>query len=967
ITAIQKLADGSVNKAYGEVYVSVRGDEDEDEDEGGPARAPAGAALQHVHEESRTPDRVSSHATLQLQRSLPPSAVTDVSPQPNPAEPRYGGRCLGITIDPTNVNNAFVASELGGIWRSTNGGGSWSHVDDIPLTISRDTMYDPRDANIVIATGRYDATFANNGGIWRSANGGSTWAKPATSNPACNAEASAWGISIPDNATFHDNIFVGTDCGVAISNDSGATWTHVDPCTASDAPFCSAGGTIYDVETRVVGGNIQVDVCGDEGFFRSTDGGTTWSAPDPASPLLPPAFNPCHIATAPQDPNTVYLANWSGTTPSGFCQMQLLESTSGGAPGSWVDMGIGAQNCRDAWVVTHPALNGDTDLFEVYVGDAQRMRGQTCDSTMTPRCQTGAANWPTRDTGAHADPSDIAFDPSAPNGCPVLASNDGGMAMSGDCGANWSDANVGLHALDITGGMAGTVNGGSTELYIATQDNGIYYSPDNATTWSRPVGADGYNVEADHLPPARVFYRQCFGCNDRIANPGIVGAAAFPDPPGNVPTFAVVTQFGPLSYAMLTNDGGTPAQWTVYVTTDEGATWNQMGPATLPGRPGEIRASGPAASPTFYIRLNVGGTLRIYRLSGAFDNTATLTSISTGLSVPSGAWNVDPNDPNFLYVADIGTDQMMFTVDGGGQWNPDMPLTNLVTQNGTYDFDSNTFRNLVSSVEFDANSDTIMVGTRTAGVVVSVDAGANWVFVPGSLQMPLLRDYFFDESDGSIYAATRGRGLWRIQLASADLSVTKTDSPDPVAGGAANGTLTYTVTVTNDGPDTAHEVVVMDTIPPDTLHIGDTGGCVPGPGPLLTCNLGDIADGDTEEFTITVEVSSCEDIITNSVSVVSLDPDPDNTNNAAIQTTQVVDVTPPDVVACNAVGGFVDDNCEFTVTFSATVTDDCCVTTDGVSVAVTLPTANATLGVPVINKVQTNAARVDVTGSVVVS
>ncbi len=966
ILARQMLGDGDVLEGYGSIFLSVR-----------PNFIPVKRLSHAMAQEFNRPMASALDFAPAPQkplgpiepgyRSPPPSAVSDVNPDGQPSEPRFGGRCLGISISPTDTDNAFVASELGGIWRTTNGGDTWSHRDDIPLTVSRDVMYDPQDANILIATGRYDGTVANNGGIWRSTDGGNTWSKPATSNPACSNEASAWGISIPNDPVEHVNIFVGTDCGVAISDDSGATWTHVDPCTAADAGFCGTGGTIFDVEARVVGGDIQVDVCGAEGYFRSSDGGNTWSAPDPNSPSLV-GLNPCHIATAPQDPDTVYLANWSGTTPSGFCQAQLLESTTGGTAGSWVDMGIGAQNCRDAWVVTHPALSGDADEFEVYVGDSQRMRRQTCDSTSTPRCQTGAGNWPTADSGAHADPSDIAFDTSSPNGCPLLASNDGGMASSSDCGATWDDANRSLHALDIVD-MAGTVNPGATDLYLGTQDNGMYFTNDNASTWTRPRGADVYNVEADHNPPARVFFRQCFGCSNRIADPNFAslsGAGAFTDPPGNVGTFARVTQFGPLSYAMLTNDGATPATWSVYVTTDEGATWNQMGPA-LPGSPGEIRSSGPAAAPTFWIRLSVGGARRMYRLTGAFDNTATLALRNTGLSVPTAAWAVDPNNPNLLYVADIGTDQMMFTTDGGQIWDSDPALTDIVTQNGDYRFDSNTWRNQVWSIGIDSNSNTILVGTRNAGLYVSVNGGVSWVIVPGSELLPRFRDYFFDESDGSIYAATSGRGVWRIQLASADLSVDKTDSPDPVAGGAANGTLTYTVTVSNDGPDIAHEVVVTDTFPDGTIHTGDTGGCVVGPGRLLTCNLGDLDPESETSFEFTVEVSSCEPVITNEVAVESLDPDPDPTNNMATEDTAVIDVTPPIIIDCNAVGGFVDENCEFTVTFDTVVTDDCCVNADDVTVDVTLPTGNATLGTPVINKQQTAVDRVDVTGSVVVS
>ena len=63
----------------------------------------------------------------------------------------------------------------------------------------------------------------------------------------------------------------------------------------------------------------------------------------------------------------------------------------------------------------------------------------------------------------------------------------------------------------------------------------------------------------------------------------------------------------------------------------------------------------------------------------------------------------------------------------------------------------------------------------------------------------------------------------------------------------------------------------------------------------------------------------------------------------------------------------VDGNCEATVTFSATVTDNCCVTPGGVAVNVTLPTGNATLGPPTINKMQNGQGRVDISGWVLVS
>src|SRR5207245_3255172 len=83
---------------------------------------------------------------------------------------------------------------------------------------------------------------------------------------------------------------------------------------------------------------------------------------------------------------------------------------------------------------------------------------------------------------------------------------------------------------------------------------------------------------------------------------------------------------------------------------------------------------------------------------------------------------------------------------------------------------------------------------------------------------------------------------------SADLSITKTDNPDPVNAGA---TLTYTVTVTNGGPSTAANVQVTDNLPAGVTFQSASGTgwtCVQagGGGPR---HPGDVAPGGTPHHT----------------------------------------------------------------------------------------------------------------------
>ena len=121
----------------------------------------------------------------------------------------------------------------------------------------------------------------------------------------------------------------------------------------------------------------------------------------------------------------------------------------------------------------------------------------------------------------------------------------------------------------------------------------------------------------------------------------------------------------------------------------------------------------------------------------------------------------------------------------------------------------------------------------------------------------------------------------------ADLSVTKTDSPDPVAAG---DDVTYAVAVTNNGPSDASAVVATDTLPGGLTYKSDDGGCTVS-GQVVTCSLGNLASGSSSTVNIVATVSSSfEDggIATNAVSVVGEETDPDNGNNSATEDTTVV-------------------------------------------------------------------------------
>jgi endoglycosylceramidase len=120
-----------------------------------------------------------------------------------------------------------------------------------------------------------------------------------------------------------------------------------------------------------------------------------------------------------------------------------------------------------------------------------------------------------------------------------------------------------------------------------------------------------------------------------------------------------------------------------------------------------------------------------------------------------------------------------------------------------------------------------------------------------------------------------------------DLSVTKTDSPDPVFAGEP---LTYTVTVTNNGPSTATDVVLTDKLN-RSLRVrsarSSQGRCRVRTRLDVVCDLGDLPGGESATVTIVVRPTR-KGMITNTASVTLSQPtDPDMSNNTATATTEV--------------------------------------------------------------------------------
>ena len=119
----------------------------------------------------------------------------------------------------------------------------------------------------------------------------------------------------------------------------------------------------------------------------------------------------------------------------------------------------------------------------------------------------------------------------------------------------------------------------------------------------------------------------------------------------------------------------------------------------------------------------------------------------------------------------------------------------------------------------------------------------------------------------------------------ADLRVTKTATPDPVVAGES---VTWTITVFNDGPSAAAGVTVTDDLPAGLENVVVPAGCT-GTA-TVTCTIGTIAPGASATVTITADVlpgGEAGPRLVNTATATSTTPDPTASNNTATSTTAV--------------------------------------------------------------------------------
>jgi photosystem II stability/assembly factor-like uncharacterized protein len=207
------------------------------------------------------------------------------------------GRMLTIAVHPTNANIVLAGAAQGGIWRSTDGGASYTSVsDNMPTLAIKAIRFATSNPNIVYAgTGEPHASTSIYGrGVLKSTDGGLTWTQLPISGATWNFEyASVAGLQVSSTnpnilfaATAHISTVVDAfqppstpTTGIYKSTNGGQTWTLSKAATLYDAFPTYLQGNVGFLDLEMAQSNPNLLYAAElfGGIWKTINGGSTWT------------------------------------------------------------------------------------------------------------------------------------------------------------------------------------------------------------------------------------------------------------------------------------------------------------------------------------------------------------------------------------------------------------------------------------------------------------------------------------------------------------------------------------------------------------------------------------------------------------------------------------------------------------------------------------------------------------------
>lgn len=696
------------------------------------------------------------------------------------------GRITRFAVHPTDQRIIYTASASGGLWKTVNGGTTWTPVFEKGGTISMgEVVLDPNDPNTVwIGTGEQNNVRSSlyGDGVYRSKDGGATWehmglkesrhigriiVHPKDSNTVFVAAlGSLWGPN--------------EERGLYRTRDGGKTWTRllrpskftgvVDVAMHPTNPNILYAAT-FQRERRqwsMIGGGSE------GGLWRSTDGGDTWTRVGNGFPTTP--VGRVGMTFCPNNPDTLYA---TAVGPDGG----TFRSTDGG--NSW--------ERRNSQIQSHWYYG---ELFcdpknpdRVYVPTTPLSRSDDGGKTFTNILPNQV----------HADNHTMWINPKDSDH--LILGNDGGMYTSRDGGKKWTwQTNLPLMQLYT---VAADMQEPFYHVYGGTQDNG---------SWGGPIGTrfddgianedfmflssgDGFYAVADPTDPDIIYSQSQYGGLVRTHRKSQAQKRIQPWQPqkGEFPPYRwnwsapfLISPHDPKTLYFGAN--------VVFRSRDRGDTWERISPdltrqlsrdkLPLQGKVQPADTIDLHSSTALYGNLHAltespmragllaagsdDGLIQVSRDGGAtWQKSATFPGVADQKKVGMVAWS--PTKEGTLYAVFDGHQDNDFAPhvvrsdDYGVTW-----------KNITSDLPA--FGPTKSITVHPKNGELLFVGTDM-GVYFSRDGGGHWLPLRSGLPTNSVQGILVHPRENDLVIGTHGRGFWVLD----QLNLVEKLTPEVVA------------------------------------------------------------------------------------------------------------------------------------------------------------------------------------------
>jgi photosystem II stability/assembly factor-like uncharacterized protein len=708
-----------------------------------------------------------------------------------------GGRCTDVAVPFGSRTVFYAGAATGGVFKTVNAGTTWEPVfDDMPTLSIGDLAVAESDPNIVwVGTGEANIFRASEAGlgVYKSIDAGKTWKH-------MGLEATYTIARIVIHPKDPDIVYVAAtghewttnaERGVYKTTDGGATWQKVlfvsDKVGANDIVMDpQAPDTLYAATWNRIRRRWSDPVPGGEdGLFKTTDGGKTWTAINNGLPDTN-FTGRIGIDLCRTKPSTLY-AYVDNHAPG--IEAKAGELDSYGRPRQRGIVGAEVYRSDDAaasWrKVSPPGMDRFGGTYGWVFGQI-RVDPNSPETIyimglgLSKSTDGGKTYQNLYSQGLHGDHHGLWIDPNDSDH--LINNNDGGVNLSYDGGRTWRDFHDGIPSVQFYN----VVLDNSTPFYAygSVQDQYTHrgliplqrptpgapagrrrFSSMTQSKWELAPGGEGTLIAVDPTDPRTVYASSFYGRLERAEykdDGSWTSKEIFPKAAEGEPAYRgqwlAATMLSPHNPQIVYHG----FQY-LFRSMNKGETWERISPDLTYNNPAE-QGKWPYAIPfatitavdesPFKFGLLYAGTddgrVWMTRTSGE-----SWTEITAGLPYNKHVWKLVASkyDPATVYVTLVGRHDDDFnpyifkSVDYGKTW---------------VSIASNIPGGPVNVVREDPKTKDILYAGTDTGVYVSRDAGKTWNVLGSGLPTSYVWDIAIHPRDNALVIATNGRGMWII-------------------------------------------------------------------------------------------------------------------------------------------------------------------------------------------------------------